>query len=221
MNDVLSALFGSVARVKLLRLFLSNPDTCYTSVEIKNHTKVHIQTVRKEINLFLKIGLIKKQQDTRVVTRGRGENKRETSKKVSGFIINKNFTELLALRSFILNIAPTDDDGILKKVSVVGKIKLVIVAGEFTRDPDSRIDILVVGDALKEPKLKSVIRDLEANMGRELRYAAFSTKDFNYRLGVYDRLVRDVLDYPHQIIVDRLGPNWKDVHMRKTRKPEY
>jgi hypothetical protein len=71
---------------------------------------------------------------------------------------------------------------------------------------------------MKESRLKSAIRDLEAHIGHELRYAAFSTADFTYRLGVYDRLIRDILDYPHQIIVDKLNPNWQDVHMRKARK---
>ncbi len=217
MNDILSVLFGSSARVKILRLFLSNLDTCYTSAEISARAKVHTQTVRKELNLLTKIGLIKKQKDTRVVVVGRGKNKKETKKKVSGFIIDRNFSELSSLRNFILNIAPTDNSGVLKKVSGVGKIKLVIIAGEFIREPDSRVDILVVGDAVKESRLKSAIRDLEAQMGKELSYAAFSTRDFTYRLGVYDRLVRDVLDYPHQIIVDKLGPTWKDVHMRKTK----
>lgn len=188
--------------------------------EISSRAKVHIQTVRKEVTLLSKIGLIKKQQGTRTVTIGRGKNKKESKKKVVAFIVDRNFAELSALRNFMLNIAPTDDSGILKKVNGVGKIKLVVIAGEFLQEPDSRLDILVVGDAVKETRLKAAVRELEAQMGKELRYAAFSTQDFTYRLGVYDRLVRDVLDYPHQIIVDKLGPTWKDVHMRKTRKPE-
>jgi len=220
MNDVLSALFGSSARVKILRMFLSNPDTVYTSTEISARAKVHTQTVRKELTLLTKIGLIKKQQDTRPTITGRGKNKKETMKKVSGFVVDRNFADLAALRNFMLNIAPTDDNGIMKKVGGAGKIKLVVIAGEFLQEPDSRLDILVVGDAVKDVRLKAAVRDLEAQMGKELRYAAFSTQDFTYRLGVYDRLVRDVLDYPHQIIVDKLGPTWKDVHMRKIRKPE-
>ncbi|MCA9334468.1 hypothetical protein KC963_05450, partial [Candidatus Saccharibacteria bacterium] len=204
-----------------LRLFLSNLDTNYTSEEVGTHAKVHPQTVRKELNLLTKIGLLKKVTCSRLVTKGRGKNKKEATQKVQGFVIDRGFNDLAALRNFILNIAPTDDDGILKKVSGVGKIKLVIISGVFIQDPDSRVDILVVGDALKESKLKSAVRDLESHMGHELRFAAFTTTDFTYRLGVYDRLIRDVLDYPHQIIVDKLGPNWRDVHMRKTRKPDH
>lgn len=216
----MSALFGSSARVKILRLFLSNLDTCYTAAEVSKQSKVHPQTTRKELNLFARIGLLKKQQCDRVVATGRGKKKKETKKKTPGFVVDRGFGDLLTLRNFILNIAPTDDRGIAKKVNTAGKVKLLAISGVFIQDPDSRIDILVVGDSMKDSRLKSAIRDLEAHMGHELRYAAFSTDDFTYRLGVYDRLIRDVLDYPHQIIVDKLNPNWKDVHMRKTRKIE-
>ena len=149
---------------------------------------------------------------------GRGKNKKEVAKKLSGFSVDRGFSDLLALRNFILNIAPTDDRGVAKKLNTAGKVKLLAISGVFIQDPDSRIDILVVGDSMKDSLLRSAIRDLEAHMGRELRYAAFSTEDFIYRLGVYDRLIRDVLDYPHQIIIDKLNPNWKDVHMRKKQK---
>lgn len=218
MNEVLSALFGSSARVKILRLFLSNLDTCYTAAEIATQSKVHPQTTRKELSLFARIGLIKKQQCYRVVTTGRGKHKKETKKKVPGFTVDRTFGDLLVLRNFILQIAPTNDQGIVKKVSTAGRVTLLAISGVFIQDPDSRIDILIVGDAMKESRLKSAIRDLEAHIGHELRYAAFSTADFTYRLGVYDRLIRDILDYPHQIIVDKLNPNWQDVHMRKARK---
>ncbi len=217
MNDVLTALFGSSARVKILRLFLSNQDIQYTADKVAYRAKVHVQTVRKELALFTKIGLIKKHTIAEVVLVGRGKNKKETKKKVIAFGIDRSFQELELLRNFILNISPTDDKGILKKVQGTGKLKLVVISGEFIRDPDSRIDILVVGDVIKDSRLKAAIRDLEAHMGRELRYAAFSTADFTYRLGIYDRLIRDVLDYPHEILIDKLPTGWQDVSMRKVQ----
>lgn len=217
MNDVLSALFGSSSRVKILRLFLSNPDTDYTAKDVAARSKVHIQTVRKEMTLLTKIGLVRKHTITEAALSGRGKNQKETKKKATAYVVDRTFPDLAALRNFILNIAPTDDRGILKKVSTAGKIKLIIISGEFLREPDSRVDILIVGDTMKDTRLKSVIRDLEAHMGRELRFAAFTTEDFTYRLSIYDRLIRDVLDYPHQIIVDRLANGWQDVHMRKVR----
>jgi hypothetical protein len=54
---------------------------------------------------------------------------------------------------------------------------------------------------------------MEAEIGKELVFASFETADFHYRLGMYDKLIRDILDYPHQKLLDKLniGLNSKTV----------
>ena len=79
------------------------------------------------------------------------------------------------------------------------------VSGVFIQKPDSRVDLLIVGDRIKSTSLDRIIRNLEAQIGKELRYASFSTKEFRYRLNVYDRLIRDILDFPHEPVLDRIG----------------
>jgi hypothetical protein len=37
--------------------------------------------------------------------------------------------------------------------------------------------------------------------GAELTYAVFDTKEFLYRLNMYDKLIRDILDYPHEVVL--------------------
>ena len=43
---------------------------------------------------------------------------------------------------------------------------------------------------------------LEAEIGKELAYAVFDTPDFLYRANMYDKLVRDVIDFPHEKVLD-------------------
>jgi hypothetical protein len=62
------------------------------------------------------------------------------------------------------------------------------------------VDLLIVGDRMKRGKIEKGIRRLEAEIGAELVYAIFETKEFNYRLNMYDKLVRDILDYPHEVL---------------------
>ena len=50
---------------------------------------------------------------------------------------------------------------------------------------------------------------VEAEIGKELTFASFETADFHYRLGMYDKLIRDILDYPHQKLLDKLNMNLK------------
>ena len=58
---------------------------------------------------------------------------------------------------------------------------------------------------MKKSAIAKALRALEAEMGKELRYAAFGTKDFSYRLGMYDKFVRDIIDYPHERLIDKVG----------------
>ena len=86
-----------------------------------------------------------------------------------------------------------------------GTLRLVALSGLFTGILEPQVDMLIVGDNLDERLLALAVRSLEAELGREIRYASFATADFRYRLGVYDRLLRDVFDYPHRLLIDKIG----------------
>ena len=60
---------------------------------------------------------------------------------------------------------------------------------------------MIVGDNLKKVAIEGGIRKLEAEIGAELTYAVFNTKEFVYRLNMYDKLVRDILDFPHEVLL--------------------
>ena len=73
------------------------------------------------------------------------------------------------------------------------------------KELESRADILIVGDHIKKSSLDNTIKKLESEIGKELRYVCFSIEDFKYRLSMFDKLIRDILDYPHKKILNRLG----------------
>lgn len=203
--EILSKLFGSTARVKIIRLFLFNEEECFENKDVAKRARVAAHSVRSELGMMEKAGLVKKVSFYKEIERGRGENRKLIKKRVRGFKLNQKFKYLQALRNFLINAAPLQQNEIVKKLSVAGSLKLVIISGVFIQDWDSRIDILVVGDNIKMSRLETAIKGIEADIGRELRYAIFPTKEFKYRLNAYDKLIRDVLDYPHQTVVDRLG----------------
>ena len=45
---------------------------------------------------------------------------------------------------------------------------------------------------------------MEAEIGRELSYGVFETDDFRYRVSVCDKFIRDILDYSHKKILNKL-----------------
>ena len=118
---------------------------------------------------------------------------------------NPRFEHLAALGTFIRGTTSVRPKSILAALRRAGTLRLAALSGLFTGVLESQIDLLVVGDHLDERVLSVVARSLEAELGREIRYASFETADFRYRLGAYDRLLRDVFDYPHRLLIDKIG----------------
>jgi hypothetical protein len=187
MTDGLQKLFGSPARVKLLRLFLFNPRQSFTIQDAAKRARVSESDVRKEIGVFTKAGLVMR------APRGKGVR----------YVLDNDFEYIVALQNLLLN-APARGKDIVDRIRRTGALKLVILSGIFLGEWEGVLDVLVVGDRVKEKKLREQIRKLEAEIGKEIRFALLSTDDFFYRLNLNDKLVRDVLDYSHTIVFDRL-----------------
>jgi hypothetical protein len=200
--EILERLFGSSTRVKVMKFFLFNPEELLEKKEIMKKTKSSSVSVQKELKDLCDIGLLKKRVFIKSSQTKTGRTKKQ---KIQGFALNPNFKYLNNLKSLIINNEPFNHNEIIKKINKVGKIKLIVVSGLFIQNEDNRLDLLVVGDDIKDRLVKGVIGKMESEIGKELRYAFFTTADFKYRYGVCDRLVRDVFDYPHQIVVDRIG----------------
>ena len=83
--NILEKLFGSPARIKVLRLFLFNEGECFENSDIARRTRISASSVRTETLMMERIGLIKRRVFFRDVTRGKGRNKKIVKKKVRGW----------------------------------------------------------------------------------------------------------------------------------------
>ncbi len=187
--EPLAKLFGSGARLKTLRLFMFNKDAAFTAAEVASRTKLSKEIARHEVAELLAAGLVRK-KGTQVPAQ---------------YQTNPRFEHLDALNMFIRETTSVRPQDMLKALKRAGTLRLVALSGLFTGILEAQIDLLVVGDTLDERVLANAVHSLEAELGREIRYASFPTADFRYRFGVYDRLLRDVFDYPHRILVDKIG----------------
>lgn len=207
--DTLSKLFGGSGIVKILRMFLFNPDEAFEVRDIAKRTRVDSDLVRNELSMLLSIGFIERKsffREREGLHRRRGvTSKSDRRVRVQGYKLLPTFPYLTELRGLMVGATPAWSEELARRFKKVGSLKMVIASGVFVGNLDSRIDILLVGENIKRTALLNSIKNVEAELGREIRYALFSTQDFKYRLGIYDRLVRDVLDYRHEKVIDRLG----------------
>ena len=178
--EILGKVLGSLARVKIMRLFLLNKDNGFTNKVITKRTRVNAPVVSSELRLLASVRFIKRKKNE--------------------WFFNPLFKYTNELEGLLINSDTIDKEEIVEIFKKVGKVKLLALAGIFIKNKESRVDLLVVGDQLKKSKIEEVVRKLEAEIGAELVYAVFETKEFTYRLNMYDKLVRDILDFPHEIV---------------------
>lgn len=187
--EPLAKIFGSSARLKIVRLFVFNKQSAFTLDEVALRTKLSKAVVKTELSDLFSSGLLRKKGTQAPVQ----------------YQTNAHFEHLAPLDVFIRDTTSVRPQNMIKAIKRAGTLRLVALSGFFTGVIEAQVDLLVVGDHLDERALASAVHSLEAELGREIRYASFVTADFRYRLGVYDRLLRDVFDYPHRLLVDKIG----------------
>lgn len=193
--ETLAKLFGGQARVRIMRLFLLNNESNFEIDEIVSRSRVMKNNTRKEINALLAMGFIKQ----KILIK---EGYRGSKKKVIAWALNPSFQYLGSLRDLLIDPSLLLQEDLPQRFKQVGKIKLMIVSGVFIGEDKSRADLMIVGDKLKKNVLQQVIKGLEAEIGKELDYVVFDTEEFKYRLDMYDKLVCDIIDLPHEKLID-------------------
>ncbi len=188
-------LFGSKTRVKLLRLFYSNPNRSFYVREITRKIDEQINSVRRELANLLSIGIISS----------------DTNNNRLYYEVNQNYEYFHAL-SAIFGEEPVSTikratvgesgDSEIKTIKSLGNVELALYTGQFTRDESSGIDFLIVGD-VNQAKLNHFISELEAKEGKEIRYTMMPVGEFRYRQQVKDRFLANVMEAKNQVLIDK------------------
>jgi hypothetical protein len=199
---MIEQLFGSKTRVKLLQLFYSNPNRSFYVREITRKIDEQINSVRRELANLLNVGLITS----------------DTSNNKVYYEVNQKYEFFLPLqeifgggttkvRSKGVKVAksielPLHDD--VADLKALGNVEIAVLTGQFTRDANAAVDVLIVGN-VNSNALNKYVTELERQEGKDLRYTVFSLDDFMYRLQIKDRFTSNVLRAKKQILLDKPG----------------
>ena len=187
-EPTLDILFDSHVRTRLLKLFLYNPEENFESKSISKKLNLKSYQINKHLKDLV---------DVRFLI---GKNTRD--KKT--FRVNQGFEFYDELKELVARASPASKEKMLSRLKSLGKIKLALLAGVFINSDTSRADILIVGDNIKPAKFNGFIKNLEAEVGKEINHALMTTKEFYYRYDMYDRFIRDLLDFKHEKLVNKL-----------------
>jgi hypothetical protein len=194
-EDFLADLIGNPEQARILRTLVFNEDERFTSILLGKRAGVASGRTEVELQDLLKKGVVKQGKIS-------GE---KAGKDAVAWTLNPNFKHLKALSTFIRKVAPMHFDAIVPALKGAGKLSTVVLSGSFMGDESRPADILLAADRINERRLDKAVQNLEPVFGTEIRYAAFSTPEFRYRITVSDKLIRDTLDFPHLVLLDRSG----------------
>lgn len=202
--DLLIRLLGGAERVKIMRYFLHHEDVVSSLHEVSLKTKSKSALVRKELTILTSIGFLEKKRARTVVTTGAGKKVTSKVQEVNGYKLNTLFPHNQALKDLLFDFHLLDKRELATRFKIIGRIKLFLVAGVFIGDEKSRVDLLIVGEAIKRPKAEKVLETLSAELGRDVIYSIMDVEEYEYRFKMYDKFVRDIREMPHELIIDKL-----------------
>lgn len=199
MKNQLEILFGTRERWRVIKFFLLNEKGEFSAKEIIDKNKLNL----KEANLVL----------AQAVKSHFLSAHSKQGKKF--FSLNDQFPFLDELKGLVVrsNVFPQCES--LEKIKSLGDVKLAIISGSFINYLKAKTDLLVVGDSLSQARIKHLLEDLEAEMGRELNYSIMTLAEFKYRANMFDRFILEMLESPHEVVVNKLGPFLNEIRRNR------
>lgn len=196
--ELLAKLFGSLNKVKVLRLFIFNAETNFTLSEMSGRLKLSSSSLRRELNVLEAARFLTTKMAYRFNARGTRKIKVKVWQLNQAYPFNNELREIL---NFEITEGRSD---LVKRFKNCGKLKLVILSGFFLNDPDGRVDLTVVGDRLNKTAIERTIHKIESEVGKELNFAILETSDYQYRLFSGDKFIRDIFDFPYEYALNKM-----------------
>jgi|SRR3989344_1072162 len=176
----------SKVRVKILELFLANPQESYHVREIVRRVEEEINAVRRELARLEKVGLLASEWRA---------NRRYYSVK-HDFIF---YAELLS----IINKTVGLGGAIIQNKNKLGKIRYAMISGAFVKGRPysaSDVDLFIVGTIVM-PELATIVKEEEARRNREINFTPMTEEEFNFRKSRRDPFVLNILSKPRVMLL--------------------
>ncbi|HNW56031.1 MAG TPA: hypothetical protein PKN62_03085, partial [bacterium] len=181
-------------RLKLLKLFLfAGPEDCFYIRQLSRELDLQLNSVRRELVNLEGIGLLSV------------KNSRNQKLDKKFYQVNQDFYLLPELRALLAKAEVGQESKILNDLQKLGSIDLLILTGFFTNDTTAPTDLFIVSDHFNKTKLGDLVKKIEQGAGHSVRYTLMDQEEFDYRRGMADVFVHQILQSQKEVIIDKLS----------------
>jgi len=181
---MLTKLFSSPVRVKILKFLVMNENGSFSAQDVAQKTGSVIRSVNKEAVKLIDAGAI--------IEEIKPETINKKTVKVKHYRINKDFILFNEIKSLFLKTQVLDLDNFKSKLVKLGKINYVVLTGKFVGDNSAAVDLLLVGDA-EHKKCEKIVSEFEKKIGFEINWTLMSLEEYDYRQKIGDMFIYNLL----------------------------
>lgn len=193
---MLEHLFGSKTRVKLLTLFLHQPEKPFFVRELTRLIDMQINAVRRELENLVTLGLVNE------VVIAEGTEKHPGLKR-KYYKMNDVFPLLNEIRMLITKAHVLMERRLDREITGLGDVHYLALLGNFIGKPGAPVDVFIVGDTNVDATRK-LMQKLEKEVGFEINFTCMTPQEFKYRKEITDRFLYSILESPKNVMVNKL-----------------
>jgi len=165
--------------------------------ELARLADVQLNAIRREISNLARVGLIAPADVKDSAKDADVGTVRSKYFKLNGGCLL--FFELKALLLKALILREQEFVELMKEKA--GKLKLLLLTGNFSGEPEGETDVLLVGE-IKPMVISRIISEFEKKTGKSVRYTLMNEEEFRERMEIGDKFLYGIFEGKHVKVVD-------------------
>lgn len=183
---MLSQLLSSKPKSKLINLFLAHPGRSFSPTELRVSCGVSNQFLKTSLRELVKLDFLLVSE----------------KKKSRYYQVNRHFALYPDLLNMIRKNKTYPKDLLAQQALKTGECKLIAFSGVFAGKPRMEADVLFVG-RVSPRKLSQFLQLAEKFAEQEVTYTVLTASEYEYRLVMNDRFIKNILENNPVIVLDK------------------
>jgi len=189
---MLSALFGSEARIKILNFFLLSLEQKYSPNQISREANLSTAVVRRELVNLEKLGILKK------------EKHEKSAHDKNLYYLETSYILYQELKALFVKAQILSSQKFINDLQKICQPKFLALSGLFVNNSKSPTDLFVVARVRRLEFLK-LIKEFEHDLGKEINFTLMDESEFIYRREIMDIFLYNILEGNNIILIDQIS----------------
>lgn len=172
---------------ELLAFLLMAPARSYSAKELAKRLHTSEGKLARTLHQFVEHSMLKQ----------------FTRERTKLYIINQKHKLLPEIKQSLAKNQKPYEDELFAAITKLGEVKAAFLSGALTGNPELPVDLLLVGK-ISLSKLDTFLKQCKVMLGIDINYSIMTPDEYHLRVDTFDRFIKDIFDYRHLVVVDKL-----------------